>query len=76
MKRLPNVLEIMGTVRSTVDSSQMEKKAAALPEASMSVDTAKGIAKLAREIRDGSFAPVTYNEVMAFGSHLKEAFSK
>lgn len=76
MKRLPNVREVMSAVRSAVSTSQTEKQAAALPEASLSVDVAKDLVKVAREIRDGSFAPVTYNEVMEFGSRVKEAVSK
>lgn len=76
MKRLPNVREVMHAVRTTVDQSQLEKKAAALPEAHMTVDVAQALVKVAREIRDGSFSPVTYNEVMGFGSQIKEAFLK
>jgi len=76
MKRLPNVREVMRAVRTTVDRSQQEKTAAALPEARMTVDIAQGLVKVAREIRDGSFSPVTYNEVMEFGSQIKEAFSE
>ena len=76
MKRLPNVREVMATVRSAVSTSQTEKRAAELPEVSLSTDVAKDLVKVAREIRDGSFAPVTYNEVMEFGSQVKEAVSK
>jgi hypothetical protein len=76
MKRLPNVHEVMNAVRSTVTQSQMEKQAAARPEASMTVDVAQDLMKVAREIRDGSFAPVTYNEVMTFGSQVKEAVQR
>jgi len=76
MKRLPNVREVMSAVKSAVEPSRLEKQAAALPEASMSAEVAKDLIKVAREIRDGSFAPVTYNEVMNFGSQVKEAVSK
>lgn len=76
MKRLPNVREVMNIVRTTVSNSQMEKEAAARPEAHMTVDIAQDLAKVAREIRDGSFAPVTYNEVMNFASQVKEAVER
>lgn len=76
MKRLPNVREVMNSVRTSVAQVQQEKVAAEEPGADMTIDTARDLKKVASEIRDGSFAPVTYNDVMKFASLVKEAVTK
>ncbi|RKY28716.1 MAG: hypothetical protein DRP83_00010 [Planctomycetota bacterium] len=76
MKRLPNVREVMTSVRASVAQVRSEKVAAEAPGANLSVDVAQDLMKVASEIRDGSFAPVTYNEVMKFASLVKEAVQK
>lgn len=73
MKRLPNVYEVMRTVEAAVTESQQTKEASANPPRELTVDTAQMLSKLASEIRHGSFAPVTYNDVMNFGAQVKEA---
>lgn len=76
MKRVPNITAVMNAVRETVSSSRMEKQAAALPEVAMSVEVSKDLCKLAAEIRNGNFVSVSYNDVMKFGSLIKEAATR
>lgn len=77
IKRIPNVREVMEAVETAVQTSTREKTAAELDAPSkFIVEPAQQLEKLARQIRHGNFAPVTYNDVMKFGEFVKEAASK
>jgi len=77
MKRVPNVREVMDAVQTAVQTSSQEKLAADIDAPSnFVVETSQQLEKLARKIRRGNFAPVTYNDVMEFGSFVKKAVNR
>lgn len=61
-------------MQEAVNASAQEKRAAA--EVHMTSDVAADMQKLADELSSGIISVTSYNEVMKFGSELKQAVQR